>query len=105
MTTRPPRTARAGEPAPRPGRAARPPVVPQPALVAGMVIARPSSSCAGLGAPLLTSYSPITQDLNASLHGPSAAHWLGTDQFGRDVLTRLIYGQRASTCASASSRC
>ena len=45
-------------------------------------------------APLLTSYSPITQNLEASLQGPSAAHWLGTDQFGRDVLTRLIWSTR-----------
>ncbi|MGH3266865.1 MAG: ABC transporter permease, partial [Trebonia sp.] len=45
-------------------------------------------------APLLTSYSPVTQDLEQSLQGPSAAHWLGTDQFGRDVLTRVLWSAR-----------
>ncbi|HUD39776.1 MAG TPA: ABC transporter permease, partial [Streptosporangiaceae bacterium] len=45
-------------------------------------------------APLLTSYNPIAQDLNASLLGPSAHHLLGTDQLGRDTWTRLLYGLR-----------
>jgi peptide/nickel transport system permease protein len=45
-------------------------------------------------APLLTPYDPIRQDLNNNLLGPSPAHWLGTDQLGRDVFSRLIYGAR-----------
>jgi peptide/nickel transport system permease protein len=45
-------------------------------------------------APLLTSYNPIAQDLNASLLGPGAHHLLGTDQLGRDTFTRLLYGLR-----------
>jgi len=47
-----------------------------------------------LAAPLLTSYSPTAQDLNASLLGPGAHHLLGTDQLGRDTFTRLLYGLR-----------
>jgi peptide/nickel transport system permease protein len=47
-----------------------------------------------IAAPLLTSYSPITQNLNATLLGPSAHHLLGTDQLGRDTWTRLLYGLR-----------
>ena len=49
-------------------------------------------------APLLAPYDPIAQgDLRvASYLSPSAAHWLGTDQFGRDVLSRIIYGARIS---------
>lgn len=45
-------------------------------------------------APLVTSYSPTAQDLTNILASPSAAHWLGTDQLGRDVWSRLVYGAR-----------
>ena len=45
-------------------------------------------------APLLTPYDPIKQDLENALQSPSAAHLLGTDKYGRDVLTRLLYGAR-----------
>src|SRR3712207_3858937 len=37
-------------------------------------------------------YDPTAQSIVARLRGPSAAHWLGTDQFGRDVLARILYG-------------
>ncbi len=49
-----------------------------------------------LGAPLLAPYDPNDQDYLAFTQGPSAAHWLGTDDLGRDVLSRLIYGSRVS---------
>jgi peptide/nickel transport system permease protein len=62
-------------------------------LVAGMVIVGALILIA-VFAPLLTSYSPVNQDLTQTLRGPSAAHWLGTDRFGRDVLTRLIWSTR-----------
>jgi peptide/nickel transport system permease protein len=45
-------------------------------------------------APLLTSYSPTEQDYKAQNSGPSAAHILGTDDLGRDLWSRLIYGAR-----------
>lgn len=45
-------------------------------------------------APLVAPYSPLVQDLNHRLAGPSGSHLLGTDLFGRDVLSRLIYGGR-----------
>ncbi len=41
-------------------------------------------------APLLSPYDPLAQDASAWLAGSSAAHWLGTDDFGRDVLSRII---------------
>lgn len=41
-------------------------------------------------------YGYATQDYSAILKGSSAAHWLGTDQFGRDVLSRIIFGSRIS---------
>lgn len=47
-----------------------------------------------IAAPLLTHYDPLGQDLENTLISPSAQHWLGTDQLGRDVLTRIIYGAR-----------
>jgi len=47
-----------------------------------------------LAAPLVTSYDPTTQDLRHVLLGPSSSHPLGTDQLGRDVWTRLVYGAR-----------
>ena len=65
----------------------------QPALVAGLAILAVVVGLA-LAAPLITSYNPIAQDLNASLLPPSAHHLLGTDQLGRDTFTRLLYGLR-----------
>jgi peptide/nickel transport system permease protein len=47
-------------------------------------------------APLLAPYDPLAQSFLAINKGASAQHWLGTDQFGRDVLSRMIYGSRNS---------
>jgi ABC-type dipeptide/oligopeptide/nickel transport system permease subunit len=47
-------------------------------------------------APLLAPYNPYSQDLSITLQGPSRLHLLGTDEIGRDVLSRLIYGTRTS---------
>jgi len=44
--------------------------------------------------PLLVPYDPIAQDLRHPFASPSAAHWLGTDNLGRDVLSRLMIGTR-----------
>jgi ABC-type dipeptide/oligopeptide/nickel transport system permease subunit len=49
-----------------------------------------------VAAPLLAPYDPVVNDFASMLAAPSAAHWLGTDAFGRDVLSRLIYGARVS---------
>ena len=49
---------------------------------------------AALAAPVLTPYTPTQQDMNAPNSGPSAAHPLGTDDLGRDLWARLIYGAR-----------
>ena len=45
-------------------------------------------------APWLAPYDPNLQDTAIRLAAPDAAHWLGTDAFGRDLLSRLIYGAR-----------
>jgi peptide/nickel transport system permease protein len=62
-------------------------------LVAGMVIVG-LLVLAAVFAPLITHYDPIKQDLQNALLSPSADHWLGTDKYGRDVYTRLVYGAR-----------
>jgi peptide/nickel transport system permease protein len=65
----------------------------QPALMAGLVIIG-LILLAVIAAPLLTSYNPDTQNLNATLAGISSHHLLGTDQLGRDTFSRLLYGGR-----------
>lgn len=47
-------------------------------------------------APIISPYEPNGQDLASAIQGPSAEHWLGTDQLGRDIATRLMYGTRIS---------
>jgi peptide/nickel transport system permease protein len=51
-------------------------------------------------APVVAPYDPIKQDLGRMLTAPSFAHLLGTDDLGRDVLTRLLYGARLSLGAA-----
>jgi peptide/nickel transport system permease protein len=50
----------------------------------------------GLVAPLIVTADPVAMNFAALLKGPSRDHWLGTDQFGRDVLARLVWGARLS---------
>ncbi|MDB6177701.1 ABC transporter permease [Paracoccus sp. Z330] len=52
--------------------------------------------CAAVFAPLLAPYDPLEQHIIHRLQPPSAEFWLGTDTYGRDVLSRLIYGARVS---------
>ena len=49
-----------------------------------------------LAASWIAPYDPLVNDYAAMLGAPSAAHWLGTDAFGRDVLSRLIFGSRTA---------
>ena len=58
-----------------------------------------------LGAPLISPYDPIKQDLGAALATPSLVHPLGTDNNGRDVLTRVIWGTRISLIAGVTLVC
>src|SRR2546427_9292819 len=50
----------------------------------------------GVGADVIAPYDPLATDYGAMLAAPSAAHWLGTDAFGRDVLSRIVYGSRTA---------
>lgn len=47
-----------------------------------------------LCAPWLAPYDPLAHDLAATFQAPGAEHWLGTDNYGRDILSRLIFGTR-----------
>jgi len=46
--------------------------------------------------PMIATYDPYGQDLSKALQPLSSAHWFGTDEFGRDVFTRLVYGARTT---------
>ncbi|MGO4739754.1 ABC transporter permease [Bosea sp. 2KB_26] len=54
-------------------------------------------------APLLAPYDPAAQSWTAVRKAPSAAHWFGTDEAGRDMLSRIIWGARASLLAGLTS--
>src|SRR5437764_3989345 len=52
-------------------------------------------------APLLTPYDPVATSWTLVRKPPSALHWFGTDDLGRDILVRVVYGARASLLAGA----
>ena len=79
----------------RPGRAILRRLMKHPGGVAGALVTLGFFVMALL-APWLSPYDPLAQDLNRRLQGPSRAHVLGTDDFGRDVLSRVMHGARIS---------
>ena len=54
---------------------------------------------AAIFAPVIAPYDPIAKDLTLRLQPPSAEHWFGTDTFGQDIFSRVIYGGRYSLLA------
>ncbi len=68
-------------------------ILAQPSAVAGLVIVGLFAVLA-LAAPLIATHDPVVQNLADGLQGPSAEHWLGTDSFGQDLYSRLLYGAR-----------
>ncbi len=77
-------------------------------LRAAPVVAVGAIGLLALAAPLLGLPSPISMDVAHRLAPPSMSHWLGQDEFGRDVLARLLFGARISlsvAIASASLAC
>lgn len=64
-----------------------------PLAVLGLVIVLLLLLVAAL-APVLATHSPIAQDLTNRLQPPSTAHWLGTDELGRDIWSRIVHGSR-----------
>ena len=70
-------------------------ILHQPLGAAGLVIIV-LMALAALCAPWVTPYDPLAVDYAGMLAAPSWQHWMGTDSFGRDVLTRVIYGARTA---------
>jgi peptide/nickel transport system permease protein len=77
----------------------RPPVLQfvmhQPLGAAGLLVIVAMGVCA-IFAQWVAPYDPLAVDYTAMLAAPSWEHWLGTDSFGRDVLSRIIYGARTA---------
>jgi peptide/nickel transport system permease protein len=101
-------------PSPREGRANAADYVETPARRAWRRLVRRRGAMVGLGviilvilvaifAPLIAPYDPAAQSWSAVRKPPSAAYWLGTDEVGRDLLSRIIYGARASLSAGVIS--
>jgi peptide/nickel transport system permease protein len=67
----------------------------QPLGAAGLFVIVVMAAAAAL-APWVAPYDPLAVDYGAMLAAPSAEHWFGTDAFGRDVLSRIIYGARTA---------
>ena len=80
---------------------------------AGKVLLTPKGGIAGtyllvlvivaVLAPWITPYPYDVQELSIASQAPSWAHWLGTDEFGRDVLSRIMYGARTSLSVSMTA--
>lgn len=74
----------------------------RPEATLGTIVIATLLACAAF-APLLAPYDPYEQNIRSRLQPPSAEHLLGTDEFGRDVLSRLIYGSRLTLAVGAIS--
>jgi len=70
-------------------------IVHQPLGAAGLVFIV-LMALAAIFAPWVTPYDPLTVDYGGMLAAPSWQHWMGTDSFGRDVMTRVVYGAQTA---------
>lgn len=66
-----------------------------PLSVAGLLVILGLLLVAAL-APWVATHNPLAQDLANTLKAPSAEHWFGTDEYGRDIFSRLVYGSRVT---------
>lgn len=73
----------------------------QPLAVFGVVLMVVFAVLAAF-APWIAPYDPAAINLHARLLGPSASHWFGTDELGRDILSRVIFGTRISLFVATS---
>lgn len=73
----------------------------KPMMIAGIVVVVGWVLLAAL-APVIAPYDPIDQDVRHRLLGFSQAHWLGVDELGRDVFSRVLYGGRVSLPVAAA---
>lgn len=74
----------------------------QPVGAIGIVIVAVFGFC-GLFADVIAPYNPTANDFAAMTQAPSWAHWLGTDQLGRDILSRILYGARTAFIVGITS--
>lgn len=68
----------------------------RPSAALGLVLIGAVLACA-IGAPLIAPYPPDESDFLRARRPPSEEHWLGNDELGRDVFSRIVYGARVST--------
>ena len=73
----------------------------QPLAIAGLAVLAVFVVLA-LFAPWIAPFDPAAIHLHARLQAPSAAHWFGTDELGRDILSRVIFGTRISMLVATS---
>ncbi|MGV7214455.1 ABC transporter permease [Bradyrhizobium sp. UFLA05-112] len=85
-----------------PARRARRRLFKRKAAVMGLVVMTTFILLALL-APLIVPYDPVATSWSLVRKAPTALHWFGTDELGRDILSRVIYGARASLLAGAIS--
>ncbi|MGY8679257.1 ABC transporter permease [Bradyrhizobium sp. UFLA05-153] len=85
-----------------PARRARRRLFKRKAAVAGLVVMTAFILLALL-APLIVPYDPVATSWSLVRKAPTALHWFGTDELGRDILSRVVYGARASLLAGAIS--
>jgi len=86
-------------------KAARKPLIP-PTSIPGLLLRNPTAVIGGaiillmalmaIFAPLIAPYDPVQIDLRSRLQAPSWAHFFGTDNVGRDIFSRIVYGARVS---------
>ena len=84
-----------GAPAIPARKRSRPAILRSPLTVMGLALLFVFAVSA-IGAPLLAPYDPLKQFLSARLRAPSLEHWMGTDQLGRDMLSRMLFGAQIS---------
>jgi peptide/nickel transport system permease protein len=77
-------------------------LIERPSAVVGLAIIV-VFICLAVFAPLVAPYDPIATSWSLVRKPPSAAHWFGTDELGRDILSRIIFGTRASLAAGVIS--
>src|SRR6266852_1333577 len=77
-------------------------LVRQPVGAIGMVLVL-IFGLAGIFADWIAPYSPTSNDFTAMTEAPGWAHWLGTDQLGRDILSRVLFGARTAFVVGMTS--
>jgi ABC-type dipeptide/oligopeptide/nickel transport system permease subunit len=70
-------------------------------LIGGIIVA--GFILAAIGAPSITSFDPNAMDFTAQFGAPTTTHLMGTDQYGRDILARILYGTRISLLVGLAS--